>query len=99
MTLVVNFTWGFWFLNQFISLIILLNFLIAVISESYGQISQENEMYTYMHRCEFNLECLQIFSQFNLINSFKGVIISSHKELLEEEDDDVNRAIAHIVNN
>jgi len=50
MSIIVMLVWGFWFLNQFISLIILLNFLVAVISESYEKINVEHEMYTFMYR-------------------------------------------------
>ena len=88
--------WFFWFFNQFIMLIILLNFLIAVISASYEKVASEHELYTYMHRAQFNAERLQIFSQFRFINHFKAIIISTEKIVLEEVDDDIQRAINRI---
>ena len=49
--------WFFWIMNQMITLIILLNFLIAVISDSYANVNAVKDMYTYSHKAELNYEC------------------------------------------
>ena len=52
----------FWILNQFLVLIILLNFLIAIISESYEMAMSQQVISTYLHRCQLNNDCLLILA-------------------------------------
>lgn len=49
-----------WFTNQFVVLIILLNFLIAVISQSYENVMNSQSILTYLSRCEWNKEMYQM---------------------------------------
>ena len=42
--------WVSWFVNQYLNLIILLNFLIAIISQSYEEIMTEQSVFRYQHR-------------------------------------------------
>ena len=53
--------WVVWFLNQYLNLIILLNFLIAIISQSYEEIMTEQSVFRYQHRAELNSEARQMF--------------------------------------
>ena len=46
--------WLFWLLNQFFVLIVLLNFLIAIISESYEAVMAESIIHKYEHKIEMN---------------------------------------------
>jgi hypothetical protein len=46
--------WTFWLLNQFFVLIVLLNFLIAIISESYEAVMAESIIHKYEHKIEMN---------------------------------------------
>ena len=56
--------WVFWFLNQFFCLIILLNFLIAIVSESYEEIVSESLTFMYEHRAQMNTESRLPFKKF-----------------------------------
>lgn len=48
--------WLVWFANQFLILIILLNFLISVISKSYSDVMDSALMFKYVQMCELNRE-------------------------------------------
>lgn len=58
-----------WFGNQFFVLIILLNFLIAVISQSYENVMNSASILTYNSRCEWNAEMYQIAFKQNITNN------------------------------
>ena len=47
-----------WFLNQYFIYILLLNFLIAVISQSYADVMAHANISVYKQRSELNRECL-----------------------------------------
>jgi hypothetical protein len=49
-------TWLNWWLNHYIMLIIILNFLIAIISQSYEQVMTTSEVTKYEQRCQMNIE-------------------------------------------
>lgn len=56
--LMIFLIWSIWLFNQFLVLIILLNFLIAIISESYVSTLEKKEYYKYVQRCEMNIETM-----------------------------------------
>ena len=58
-------TWFIFFMHQFIALIILLNFLIAVISQSYDEVMSRRAESNYVHRCQMNFEMANSFSRFH----------------------------------
>ena len=45
-------------------LIMLLNFLIAIISQSYDQVMTSQMVLLYQQRCEFNIECSMVLDFF-----------------------------------
>ena len=49
--------WMTWYFNTFFMIVILLNFLIAVISQSYERVIEQQNIYSYMHKSELNEEC------------------------------------------
>lgn len=53
-SLIMAVVWLFWILNQFFVLIVLLNFLIAIISESYEAVMAESIIHKYEHKIEMN---------------------------------------------
>ena len=73
---VMGLAWMFWILNQIITLIILLNFLIAVISDSYANVNSVKDMYTFYHKASLNYECYEIFDRLRVMKQFKVMIIS-----------------------
>ena len=52
--LIMTVIWLFWLLNQFFVLVVLLNFLIAIISESYEAVMAESIIHKYVHKIEMN---------------------------------------------
>ena len=55
--LIIILIWIFWFMNIGLMLILLMNFLIAVISESYNVVNNAKIQYVYKDKAEMNLEC------------------------------------------
>ena len=48
--------WIVWFLNGLVQVIMLLNFLIAVISQTYESVVSQQIIYTFTDRAEINLK-------------------------------------------
>lgn len=48
--------WFIWFINLMVNMVILLNFLIAIISTSYDKVIQNRLIYEYQHKSELNYE-------------------------------------------
>lgn len=69
--------YGLWFVNQFLVLIILLNFLIAVISQSYEKVKNSAIILEYQDRCELNREAHQVFNEYERYRkAYNRIIIS-----------------------
>ena len=71
----ISLVWTVWVLHQFLVLIILLNFLIAIISQSYENVMTKLEVFKYKTRVDFNLECLQVMEFFGLLESFNTLLL------------------------
>jgi len=67
--------WIAWALNQFINLIILLNFLIALISETYGHVTRDYTVYNYGHRAAINQECRILMRFLGLLKPIDYLIV------------------------
>jgi len=64
--------WFIWFIHQYLVLIILLNFLIAIISQSYDSVMTTSLITKYNQRCDMNWECTLLNEQFNkFLRKFK----------------------------
>lgn len=72
--------WCTWFICTFSMIIILLNFLIAVITESYEEVATKQSIYTYLHKAELNEECYSLLSYFWNMPDYKVVVFSYNKE-------------------
>ena len=60
-----------WLLNQFFVLIILLNFLIAVISQSYENVMNSSTPLKYKDRARMSREAYQVLKYFPCFNDIK----------------------------
>lgn len=85
--------WILWGYNIITGCIILLNFLIAIVSESYNVVNNRKEFYRYKHRSDINKECLIFYEFFGRhlpcmkrMNSFNCLLIQS-----ENHGDDVDQ--------
>ena len=52
--------WALFLFNEFFNLIVLLNFLIAIISQSYDEVMGKETVNKYQSRCSINLEIAQL---------------------------------------
>jgi hypothetical protein len=57
---IIHTMWIIWHLQAIFSVIILLNFLIAVITQTYEKVSSKQTIYTYTNKAEMNLEYYQL---------------------------------------
>ena len=83
--------WLLWFANQFLILIILLNFLIAVLGKSQSDVMDGALMFKYQQRCELNRE-YAIFKQSFTKGKLSAFIVSA-----DVEDDDENDGLGGVV--
>ena len=63
--------WFLWFMNLLINLILLLNFLIAVISQVYDQVVAQSQYCSYTFKATFNREYFIIKSQITVLKTFR----------------------------
>lgn len=71
----------FWFLNQFLILIVLINFLIAVISQSYENVMDTAVIIKYSQRCDLNSQISIIYEHSKILRkNYDCVILSSNTQ-------------------
>ena len=75
----IRMIWFFWMINQFLNLIILLNFLIALISEKYNEITSENIVHAYNHKAALNQECRLAFQHVGVLVPPIDYLIVQHE--------------------
>ena len=73
----ITLIWLVWVLHQFLVLVILLNFLIAIISQSYENVMTKLEIFKYKTRVDFNLECLQVQEFLGRLEDFNTLLVVS----------------------
>jgi len=85
MTVQLTMIWVIWFLNQYVILVIMLNFLIAVISDTYNKEQGRAKYHTYLYRNELNIEYLKMRGLFFPSNTVNCVLYVTDKERYEME--------------
>lgn len=82
--------WFFWFCNVFIMMIIMLNFLIAEVGQTYQKIQSKGQKLHYQQRADLNLLTQKIKKLFNKLvghrTKYKVLIFSGQKQELENHD-------------
>lgn len=78
--------WSVWFLNQWLVLIILLNFIIAIISQSFEQVMSKSLINMFAQRTQMNQECQMVMRELNLQYKMDLIILTANTK----EDNDVN---------
>lgn len=76
-TVMVTIIWSVWVLHQLIILVVMLNFLIAIISESYESVMSKSEIFKYNQRAQLNVECLQILHYLKLLGGLNCLTVVS----------------------
>jgi hypothetical protein len=74
---IVGTIWTVWLFNSFVNLIILLNFLIAVISQVYDSVIATQQFCSYAYKSDFNREYFIVMRYFNAVPEFK-ILIQTH---------------------
>ena len=83
----IYFIWFFWVLNQYIIFIILLNFLISIISESYDNVMCKSLQSKYQNRCLINREVRLTMKKFGLNKDLNITTMSANCiEFVKEEN-------------
>lgn len=87
--------WTLWFMNLLINLIILLNFLIAVISQVYDQVIALQMYCSYKFKADFNAEYFVIKKQIKGLDTFLFLVLTQSIDKEFAEGDDVNLGIVN----
>ena len=91
-SLIVNFTFVFFCIAQFILLMIFMNFIIAVISGSYRKINSNKECYDYIQRVTSIYERELRFNDKDFRNNiYYPKLLVVQKKRLQKTDEFVNR--------
>ena len=85
--------WIFWIINQYINLIILLNFLIALVSEIYAAVMEKQEIVIYETRADMNREYFLNRRFYGHLKPIKVLAFSTDKEDVLEEEDEPNNEL------
>mmetsp|Transcript_3352 Transcript_3352/g.5063 ORF Transcript_3352/g.5063 Transcript_3352/m.5063 type:complete len:244 (-) Transcript_3352:104-835(-) len=86
--IMVNAVWFVWFANQFVNLIILLNFLIAVISQTYEKVISAQQTHNYLHKSQLNREYYELRSFFGWTSKIKALSFTNDSQFEGESDDE-----------
>ena len=90
--------WSIWFVNQLINMIILLNFLIAVISEVHADVTAERQMHSFRYMAQLNREVYQLKKFFKLTRAYQIIAFQFDKELDEYKESELDQVVAKISN-
>ena len=83
----ITLIWVTWFFQTFFMLIIMLNFLIAVITSTYERVMNYQKIISYQHKAELNYETFALMSFFGELEEYKFLIFSTSKKATTLEDD------------
>ena len=72
----VGFIYILWFLTILFNTIVLLNFLISYISESFEQVLESNTMSVYVNRTWLNHDRLEYFEFWGMNKEIRGFFIT-----------------------
>jgi hypothetical protein len=94
----ISLIWLTWFFQTFFMLIIMLNFLIAVITSTYERVVNYQKIISYQHKAELNHETFALMSFFGDLPEYKFLIFSTSKKAGTLEDDQFSE-IADLLKN
>lgn len=73
----ISIIWITWLLNQFFLTIILLNFLIAILAESFNIVMEKAMQHKYQQRSGLNCETFLTMESFHMLSGFEGFLLSA----------------------
>ena len=77
-SVMVYICWIIWMLNQFFILVILLNFLIAIICQSYEEVLSKQIVTKYTKKCELNRECRLLLRTLGGLQRFESFVLTAN---------------------
>ena len=83
----IGLIWLNWLFNQILVLIILLNFLIAIISQSYDSVMAKSIISRYVNRCTTNREHRLNLKAVGMISYQDIVVVSANCQKSGNEDE------------
>jgi hypothetical protein len=89
--------WFIWFANQYIILVIMLNFLISVISDTYVRVTERNKMHTYRYRNQLNIEYLSIRDKFRTPMKVNCMLMVTNNDEYQLEEDNFSEIKDQII--
>ena len=76
--------WAIWIVFQLMLTIILINFLIALISQGYEDVMSQASIKHYTHKATLNRECYQFYAYQGWLTPIDCFILQANKETEEE---------------
>ena len=93
----IFFIWCVWLIHQFVILILLLNFLIAIVSQSYEEVMQKTDFFIYNQRLELNRETIVLLDVLGKLPNFNSLIMASMRD--ESSADEASLELKGLVTN
>lgn len=85
---IVTLAWAIWLFQAIFMVIILLNYLIAVIAQAYERVVNQRVIYSYVHKAEINLDYQQIMKQLKGdLKKIKFMVFVEPCNMIIERDD------------
>lgn len=88
--------WAVWYTQTFTMLVVLLNFIIAVINETYDQVKDNQVLINYQYKAELNLECQEILSILRKNTEFHVILFSVNKNENNQQQDSNQQIIEEV---
>lgn len=85
--------WAMYCVQTFFMLVIMLNFLIAVITNTYDRVNNYQKIISFKNKAELNEECYMLINVFTKLKEYKIIVFSTSKEAIKLEDNDLDDAI------
>jgi hypothetical protein len=79
--------WGLWYTQTFIMLVVMLNFIIAVINQTYEQVKNNQELIHYQYRASINLECFEVLEFLSYDKEFSVILVSAEADQNSKRND------------
>jgi len=79
--------WMTWYSQSFFMLVIMLNFIIAVITSTYAKVITLQKIISYKHKADLNEECYELLALLGFNEEFKLIVFSNSKEISMMEED------------
>ena len=82
----VTLIWLMWYVQAFFMLVVLTNFIIAVITNTYNQVIVMQRIISYRHKADLNVEIFELFNLFNKLEKFQILQFSTGKDFDANDD-------------